>query len=218
METFKIRCSQIGQIMGKKGLGTTGETYLKNWCKSKIFNRSIDIKSKFLSKGSIVEYESIGTLSEYLGIELYKNKQFFENEYLMGTPDIILEDMIIDIKNSWDFSTFPFFDKKIENESYIYQLQGYMELTGKRKAQLIYILSDTPDFLIEKEAMMYIRSQGYEELDLDIYDKFHAKMTYSDIEISKRIKVFEIEYNSEIIESIYNRVQLCRNYIDGIVS
>ena len=43
---FKIRASACGYIMGKKGLGKTGETYCKNWLKGKVYDRQVEIKSK----------------------------------------------------------------------------------------------------------------------------------------------------------------------------
>lgn len=202
--------------MGQKGLGVTGEKYCKQWLKSKYFKRSFEIKNKFLEKGNVVEYESIMVLSNYLGIDIQKNERFFENDFLTGTPDIITENEVIDVKNSWSLETFPFFEKQINNIDYYYQLQGYMHLTGKIKARLIYILSDTPEFLIEKEAFYFCRNQGYEELDLDVFDKFKSKMTYSDISEKEKIKIFEIDYNPEVIEKIKSRVSECQILINNL--
>ena len=199
--------------MSEKGLGKTGETYLKQWAKSKIFNRTHEIKNRFLEKGNVVEYESIMVLSDFLNIELNKNYDFFSDDFFIGTPDIITEDLIIDVKNCWDWSTFPYYEKECDNKNYEYQLQGYMHLTGRKKAQLIYLLSDTPEFLIEKEAFYFCRNQGYEELDMDLFDKFKDKMTYSDIDIKDKIKIFNINYNAEVIEKIKLRVEECRNYL-----
>lgn len=216
MENFKIRCSAISKIMGVKGLGKTGINYAMDWLKSKKLNRTLEVSSKFLSKGNIVEYESIMMLSNYMGLEMEKNEQSFENDYLTGTPDIILEDCVIDVKNSWSWKTFPLLEKEIPNDDYYYQLQGYMELTGKKSAKLVYILSDTPEFLIEKEAFYYCRNQGFEELDLDVFDKFKADMTYSDLWDSQRIKIYEIAYNEEIIAKIYDRVKECRTMLKNL--
>lgn len=217
MKEFKIRCSAIGDIMGAKGLGKTGETYLKNWAKSQFFNRKIEIKSKYLSKGNLVEFESIKFIEKYLELGiLEKNEQYFANDFLQGTPDIITDDYVIDVKNSWDWSTFPLFDTEIPNSDYAYQLQGYMELTGKRKALLVYILSDTPENIIEKEAYYFCKSQGFDELDYEIFEQFKSKMTYSDIADLKRFKVFELNYDESIIEKIKTRVIECKTYLGGL--
>ena len=214
IKQFKIRCSQIGQIMGIKGLGKTGETYLKDWLKSQIFNRQIEIKSKYLQKGNACEDWAIDFLADQFGIDLLKNEIHFENDYFTGTPDLITSDCIIDIKNSWDWPTFPYLDTENKNYDYELQLQGYMNLTGIKKAKLIYFLSDTPDELIEKEAYYYCKSIGLLELDFDIFEKFKAKMTYSDIPDLKRYKVFEFEFNPILINSIENRVLESRKYLE----
>lgn len=211
---FKIRASANGQIMGVRGLGKTGETYVKKWLLSNQFNRQFEIKNKYLERGNVSENESIEFASKMLNIELHKNEKYFENDFFSGTPDVIYKDeLVIDMKNSWDWSTFPFFDKDITNSDYYGQLQVYMNLTGIKKAKLIYTLLDTPEHLIEKEAWYYCKNLGLEELDFDIFETFQNKMTYSDIEEKDRIKIFNIDYDSEFIEKLENRVLYCRKLI-----
>jgi hypothetical protein len=65
-----------------------------------------------------------------------------------------------------------------------------MALTGFKKAKLVYTLQNTPDEL-----------QWDEPIDYSIYPD------------NLRIKEFEIDYDSEFIERINNRVIECRNYI-----
>ena len=206
----------MGNDRSGKKMGATAKSYSLNWYKSQIFNRNIEIKSKYLAKGNIVELESIFVLNEYLCTNYEKNDQHFENDYMTGTPDIIANNCIIDIKNSWDWLTFPFLENEPDPNYYL-QLQGYMELTGKREAKLIYILSDTPEYLIEREAYNYAKYQlGEEELSSDIYDEFVKKMTYNDIPIDKKIKVFDFAYNDNIIKTICSRVIEIREFLKTI--
>ena len=134
------------------------KTYCKNWLKNKIFNNRSSIYSKYMDKGNIMEDESIERSAELLNLGMvFKNEKFFEDDEIIGTPDVILSDEIIDLKNSWSEETFPYFEVEIPNKDYYWQLQSYMALTGKSKARLVYYLSDTPEHLIEKEAWFKIK-------------------------------------------------------------
>jgi len=217
MNDFKIRCSSISKIMGIKGLGKTGETYCKEWLIEQIFNRRNEFTSKYTQKGKENEDEGIDMIANYLGYPLLlKNDKKFENEFCKGEPDIIIDDLIIDVKNSWSCFTFPFFENEVPNDVYYWQLQGYMWLTGKSKAKLIYTLTDTPEHLILSEAKRYCYANGYDELDLEIYKQFHDKMTYPDIDDKFKIKSFDIERNESDIKKIEQRVIECRKVINEL--
>ena len=63
--------------------------------------------SKYIDKGNAVEVESLAFISKELDIpSLVKNEESFENGFLTGTPDAILDEYIIDVKNSWDCFSF----------------------------------------------------------------------------------------------------------------
>lgn len=218
MQTFKIRCSQIGQIMTNdrtgKTIGKTAETYLKMWIKSQLYGKSIEIKSKYLDKGNICEDDSIDFIASKLKMKLQKNELFFENDFFTGTPDLITDDFVIDVKNSWNWETFPLFEEEFPNLDYYDQLQGYMDLTGKRKAKLIYILSDTPEHLIEREAFYKVRELGLPDLDEEMFEEFKAKMTYTNTPDHLKFKVFDFDYDENRIKEIKERVNLCRYIIE----
>ena len=219
MKEFKIRCSQIGSIMAEgktKGtLGKTAETYLKNWMLEQVFNRKKEISSKYMEKGLIMEDESIDFISAFTGLTpLEKNQTFFEDDFMNGTPDIITESLLIEVKNSWDCFTFPCFDNNCPNSDYYWQVQGYLHLTGKSAAKLIYVLSDTPLHLIEKECYWHCQRNG-----LDFEDELPlwvAKMTYSDVLPDDKIRIFDIQRNDEDIQRIIERVKLCREFINNL--
>lgn len=216
MKQFKIRGSGAGNIMNVRGLGKTGENYCVSWYKEQLYKRRKEIHSKYLSKGLITEDNSIDFVSEYLGLGfLMKNEEYFENEYMTGTPDVIVrsENLIIDVKNSWDFTTFPLFEKEVPNDGYLYQAQIYMHLVGIDNFKLIYTLSNTPVNLIEQEAKSYCWKNGYGELDADIYQQFKQKMTYDDIPDDLKIKIFDIKKDDAIINKIIERVKECREFI-----
>ena len=211
--SFKIRASAASQIMGQRGLGKTGENFVKTWLKEQLYGRTKEIKSKYLDKGNICEDNSLDYIAEQLGYGvLVKNEESFENDYFKGTPDIVLNDHLIDVKNSWDPFTFPLFEKEI-NQAYYAQGQVYMSLTGRKSYKLIYVLSDTPDHLIQKEAYFYCKDNGYDELDPDIEREYFEKMTYKDIPDNLKIKVFEFDYDTEYLGKLQERVLMCRDLI-----
>ena len=217
MKEFKIRASACGNIMGSRGLGKTGETYCKDWLKGQVYNRKRDISNKYTQKGNEVEDNSIDFISEQLNLGfVLKNEKFFENDFCQGTPDLILPELIIDVKNSWDVHTFPAFETELPNKDYYYQAQVYMELVGVENYKVVYVLSDTPQHLIEKEAYWYCKNNGYDELDLDLLDEFTAKMTYSDIPDNMKYKVFDIKKNDDDIKLIKDRVNECREVINKL--
>lgn len=228
IKEFKIRASQIGQIMtdpktkaAKEAgeLSETAKSYCKTWLKEQIYSRKKEFSTKFTEKGNVVEDNSIDFIAEQLGLGLLiKNQESFENEYITGTPDAIARsaDLVIDAKNSWDCFSFPLFEDAIPTKDYYWQAQGYMNLTGLRRFRLCYVLSDTPVHLIEKEAYWWCKNNGYDDLDIDVYKEFEKRMTYSNISDRFKLKTFDVPYNQDEIGLVYNRVEKCREYINEL--
>jgi len=220
MKEFKIRCSAIGQVMNnpraKKDveaglLSATSKTYCREWVKEQIYKRRKNFTNKYTEKGLVVEDNSLDFIAEQLGYGLLvKNEDYFEDDFLTGTPDVILNDHLIDVKNSWDCFTFPLFMDNIPSKDYYWQAQGYMALTGLSSYKLIYTLMDTPEYLIEKE----FKYNNFYDKD---FEDFVKDYLYSDIDPKQRIKVFEIQRNDEDINAIKERVKQCRNYIKTLV-
>jgi len=209
---FKIRCSAIGQIMTnsrtKGQLSKTAQSYVETWIKEQIYKRRKVVTTKYMDKGNMVEDESISFAGRVLNADISKNEQRYENELLVGTPDVITEDYVIDVKNSWDCFTFPLFYENVPNKDYFYQAQGYMALTGLSHYKLIYTLLDTPDSLIEREF------KYASELD---FDSFAKNYRYSEIDEAYRIRIFEIERDDDVIDAINGRVIECREYIKNLM-
>lgn len=215
MQPFKIRCSAISEIMGIKALGETGKTYCKTWVKEQIYGKKKEFTSKYTEKGLTQEGGAIELIGQYMGKSFTKNEKRFEQDPdIEGTPDIV-DEWIIDNKCSWDVFTFPLFMDASPRDNML-QLQGYMHITGIKKAKLIYTLMDTPDNIIESEARKLSFKMGNTELDADMYEQFRLEMTYSGIPMELRVKCFDIDYDPSIIEQIKARVQECRAYIETL--
>ena len=228
MKTFKIRCSQIAKIMTEpktkaaKEAGELSETakeYCELWIKEQIYNRKKEVITPQTVKGVVVEYDSIEYLNGIQMTEYKKNETQYENDYITGTPDIITPETVIDIKNSWDVFTFPFFDDE-PDKGYFWQLQGYMILTGKKRAELVYLLSDAPYFIIESEARKYAWSQNvsYNDNAFELFAEFSERFKYRDVAPQLKVKSYEIDFVPELEEQIYQRVEQCRRYINTLIT
>lgn len=200
IKDFKIRASAGGQIMTNPRaktelLSETTKTYVFEWLKENIYGYRKEISNKYLSKGLELEDEAIDKAIELLDLPFtLKNEQYFEDEYFTGTPDLIIQDTVYDIKCSWDCFTFPLFDTEITTKNYYYQLQIYMHLLGLKKAKLIYVLLNTPENLASWE-----QPKDYNDLD----KKF-------------RIKTFDVDYSEEVIQDLKQRVTNIREFIKTI--
>lgn len=220
MENFKIRCSAIGQLMTNdrsgKNMGKTAYSYIEQWVKEQLYNRRKEFYSKQTDKGLTVENDAIQFAAEQENWGMvFKNEQHFESEFLTGTPDVILADKVIDIKSSWDCFTFPLFENIID-KSYWWQLQGYMILTGKPKAELIYCLMDMPLHLLEREFNYKRNELGLIELEPEQEEEIISKNTYSHLPAFLRIKKYEIEKDAEAEKAIIERVKIARGYINQL--
>jgi len=191
------------------------KSYCRTWLKEQLYDRRKGFTSKYTDKGNTCEDDSIAFLNEYFLGDMKKNEEFFQNNFMQGTPDIITDAAYVwDVKNSWEPDTFPLFDTK-PDKGYWWQLQGYMALTGRSKARLVYTLMDAPPELITDEARRasYKSNKSADEL-LEYYT---AQMTYSDVDTDLRIKYFDFDRDDSAIEEIETRVKLCQIYINELL-
>ena len=219
-----IRCSAIGKIMSngtdKKTMGKTAKSYLEELYNEVVWGMKKNYISKYIEKGLQSENSAIAFLSKLHGEFYTKNDEFKSNDFICGTPDIIHENTIRDIKCSWNGSTFPFHDKNLENKDYFYQVQGYMWLFNCEVGYVDYVLINTPDRILEDEKRRAAWNIGattdispeYLELCAEI-DKQHC---FDNIPNEKRVKSFKIERDEKVIESIQQRVLECREYLKSL--
>lgn len=194
MELFKIRASKASEIMadGKKKdePSVKLQSIAEDFIKEQIYGYKKTFSSKYTDKGLLMEDEAIDKAIEWINLPfVLKNTERRETDFFSGEPDLILDDCIVDIKNSWSWETFPLFDKTLKNESYYAQMQVYMHLFKKKKAKIVYVLLKTPE--------------TYQNIE----------MTYDHVDKEYRIKSFDVEYNQEYIDKLICRVkhirQLC---------
>ena len=150
---MKWHPSSIGNLMTtakakSEILSETAKTYIKKKAKEHYFGFSSSITTKPMIKGKDWEEESIALVNQVRGSFYIKNKERFENEFLTGEPDVILENTIIDVKTSWSLETWPATPGEGVNKDYMWQLFAYCWLLDKQEAELIYCMIDTDDLLL----------------------------------------------------------------------
>jgi hypothetical protein len=222
MKAFKIRCSAIGKIMTNprtKGelLSQTAKTYIEEEVLRAKYGIIKTFSSRYTDKGNLVEDEAIEMASNALEIGfLYKNHEHFENEWLTGTPDVNTNDILLDVKSSWDATTFPFFATEIPTKDYWYQLQGYLELTGKTDALLVYCLVNTPIQMVEDEIRRAHWAAQLLEENYDLRAEVLKRHSFDHIPLNRRVKVFKVEKDEQVVNEIKERVELCREYYETL--
>ena len=221
---MKIRCSSLGKLMTSpksKGevLSQTAKTYLKELAIEEKFGIRKDFSSRYTDKGNIQEDTAIEMASQVLNLPFaLKNTEYFENEFIKGTPDLVLDDEIVDIKCSWDGTTFPWFEDELPNKDYYWQMIGYMWLTGRSKARVVYCLVDTPEDIVQDE----IRRTSWKKFEIDVTEEteteVRAKHEFSHISENKRVRAFQIELNEANIEQVKEKLLHAREYYNELIN
>ena len=179
-------------------LSQTTKSYIAAKAKEDFFGYNSFISTKAMQKGTDFEHESIELVNQIRDSFYIKNEETIENDCLIGTPDIILENSIIDIKTSWSLETFPAIAAEGINKDYEWQLRGYMMLCEKSSAELIYCMIDTDDFLLS-----------------DWDNKTIHKVSH--IDPRKRITVLGYERNTITEEAIRERLTACTEYYNEYI-
>jgi hypothetical protein len=220
---MKIRASQLGKIMTaprskSEVLSQTAKTYIEELAKEHLFGIKKVFKSRYTDKGNEVEEKAIELTEEVLGFEfLTKNEDYFENDYIKGTPDIITHSLVIDVKSSWSGDTFPFFETELPNKDYYYQVMGYMWLTGKKNALISYCLINTPEEIVNDE----IRRTAWGKYEIEPSEEtirdVVALHSFDHIPKDRRVKAFHVEYNEGVVNEMKTRIEHCRTYFNELI-
>lgn len=179
-----------------------------------------------LEKANMAEPEAIKFLSKIDSIEYTKNDQLFENKWLKGIPDVLLREengkitKIIEIKTSYDLPSFILTKLKPERPSNLYEVLGYMDITGCKKAEIVHILVDMPEKIASFEEKRL--RERYELLEIApdlINDRILSRMNdmvYS--EIPDALKYFRrpVAHNKYTLKAIKSRVTVSRKWANDI--
>lgn len=224
-----IRASSVGYLMTEPVtkadkeaglLSKTAQKHLLDVYIAEKYGRKKDIQTKQMKKGIEVEQESIDLLSMYLKMPFNKNEQRFTNDFISGSPDIIDNDRIIDIKSSYDLWTFiGNIPDKLDN-LYYWQMQSYMWLTGTKSAVIAYCLVNTPENIIEQEKYYLLKKMDVATEENPEYVKEAMKiefnMSFDDISMEERILMFHVSRNEDDILRIQQKVEKAREFLREI--
>ena len=223
---IKFRCSSLGSLMTEprsksETLSETCKTYLVEAFVGEQYGRYKEIGSKYLDKGNEVERLGITLYSAITKRFLVENEKQYENDFIKGKPDVFQDGTIYEFKSSWDI--FSFWKARTAsgiNKDYLWQVTGYMALTGAKSARLIYCLIDTPDQLIEDEKWRLARKMGVIDAMhhpdyVEACKQLDHNMKYGDIPMKDRFFQINIERDQKAIDSLYERVGQCREYMDA---
>jgi len=225
-------------------------TTAKNTCAeivfSERFGRRYSLENKFFEKGILVEKESRDILTDVLGIRLVADKQRKANEWVIGERDIKSNDVIIDIKSTWDFNTFSNHLLDSKEEFYFRQLDSYMDLWDIKDSILAFVLVDTPIHILNQE----ITRQNFRKFFLDdsgeimdtriedvkkiVYDHLFSRQAlenfcqqsgtiriewfddFKEIPISERVHLISHKFDKVRIEQRNESLTLCRKFMNEI--
>jgi hypothetical protein len=224
----KIHCSSLGVLFTEpkskadKDAGNLSETAKSHLIKvyaREYWGRERKIETKQMAKGTIQENIGIDLLGEIDGNEYKKNTIMFDNDWLVGTPDIIHVPSlcVIDLKLSWDAETFlPNIVAPLD-KMYYCQLQGYLFLTGMDNGKVGYGLVDATakQILDEQRKIFYQMDCATEENPeyLLACAEVEKNMTYADIPKHERVVYKTANRDDELIEQIPAKVQRAREFL-----
>ena len=224
---FKIRASAAGQIAAQPRskadkeagkLCKTAQTYCQTWLKEKIYDTKKEFSNKYTEKGIQKEKKSLDLINTHLRLFGLKNELSYSDEFFTGTPDAVYksENLVLDVKTSWDVFTFPLFETEIPTKDYYYQLQVYMHLTGMRNAILSYALMPHTIEAINDMTRIYAHKHTEDE-SMQYYSQL---LDYNEniekLSLGLRVKAFQFEYDPELINFLKEQVVKCRNYINSL--
>lgn len=213
------------------------KTHLDNVFRSEYWGRKRILFNKYLDKGNLGEEDSLELKSQIDGVFYIKNDEFFENDYIQGTPDNI-QSKVRDAKTNYDMESF---DKAELTSLYEWQVRGYIWLLMKRlktrKGELFYSLINNPWHQLNNEiTSLYYKMGTPDEYDdrfieakqqiernhiFDIkrwkenYPAHHFENTILNFDVPAilRIKSYEVVLSNKDISFIKKRVVMCREYL-----
>ncbi len=226
-DNYLFRCSALGKLMAEpkskadkdaKNLGETAKGHLNAIFIREVYGRFEEVTSKYTDKGNLVEEDSLTLYCENEGKLLLKNDEQFENGWIKGTPDLIHDEIVVDLKSSWSIWTYI---KADVSNDYLFQLMGYMWLTGNKNAILCYCLNNTPEHMIQDEIrklgwkMPFVDQQN-DPAFLEAEAQIRKNMTFDDIPASDRIKMFNIPYEPSFENDIKIKILKAREYLNNL--
>ena len=158
-----VRASDCHKLMTNprnKGdeLSETTKTWLKEKAVEAVLGLRKTVATKPMIKGLVCEQQSIDLYNKVMQSNYKKNIARKQQHGFSGTPDLLTNQGVVEIKTSWDATTFPFFEdevhKLVKKYGYDWQCRVYMMLFGTSRAVVSYCLVDTPTVTPKGERLL----------------------------------------------------------------
>lgn len=214
--------SEVDDLIAKRDapfqFGATALSYIRDVWLRREYGYDEPVVTNEMLKGLMCESAAIGVVTRQVdGPFRTKNEQQWENDWFTGTPDIVLDDAIEDVKCSYTLKTFC--DVQHPSALYIAQGQVYLDLTGRDTFRLCHVLLPTPpEIVLEEQKRFYFLFNCDEENPhyLDAVNKIEAMHDVSGIWEELRIKVFEFHREEMYLARLRKRVELAREVYDTL--
>jgi hypothetical protein len=189
-----------------EALSETAKSYIKAIAKQDYFGYTNELNNKYVTKGIQCEEQSIELLNDVLFTNYEKNTERKTYNLLTGECDIYTPELIIDIKTSWSFDTFPATPSDINIKDYEYQLRGYMYLYNVERAALAYCMVNTPSDLIgyESEELHRVRDTPIQSLVTMLTIERDLELEQEMLERSEAAIEYYKQYINQINEKKYS--------------
>jgi hypothetical protein len=224
----KIHCSSLGCLFTEPklkadkdagNLSQTAKSHLIRVYAKEYWGRERRLETKHMAKGKQQEYLGIDLIGEMDGRKYKKNESTLEDDFIIGTPDIIdIEwQMVTDCKLSWDSETF--LPKLIEplDKDYLIQLQGYLRLTNFILGRVSYGLVNATEQQVmdEQRKLFYQMDAATEESPeyLLACADVERQMTFDDIPKHERVIHKQADRDQDIIDQIPDKVIKARKFL-----
>lgn len=189
-------------------LSQGAKSLVESIVEQEVYKYKQSFSSKQTDKGTRVEDESIEVYNRLLFTDykkLVEGDKYAELsvDLLSGHPDIVSipERKVIDIKSSWDKSTFPKLPEQAKNSTYEWQVKAYLYMlsviTGEEwtQGEVAFVLVNTPEDLLNE----------WDEESLHYMD---------DLEDNLRVTIVNVELTTEDKLHIEKRLKAALEYAD----
>lgn len=176
-----------------------------------------------LIKGIKSEIRATEMVERVTAQKLYRYKSKLSNPYLNGQLDVLdakkIEDskIIVEVKNSLRLGWFLKSSKEPLPMKIFYQMQGYFALTGKERGVVYNCLVDMPDHIIQEQYDLLAAELCPDGVMTDLFEEEWAEkergFRFQDIPEEERIIPFYVERDEKIIELIYEKIDICREWL-----
>jgi hypothetical protein len=197
-----IHPSSLAKIMTEpkkkdEVLSAGAKTYLVGLAKEIVYGYRPTITSKYMSKGTQCEQDSIDLYNNVFFTSHVKNEERISTDILSGEADIVDDDLIIDIKTSWSLETFPATKEDAHSSDYEWQGRAYMLLWDKPRFELAFCMVSTPEEFLK-----------YEDASLHLVDHIAPEM---------RVTTVQYERDAEIEAKIIAKCKAAQEFVERTI-